>query len=514
MSRLRLIIRGAFSNWVSYAVTFLVAFFLSPFIVHHLGNVAYGVWVLVVSLISYLGLLDLGLRGAVTRYVAQHHAQNDHIESSRVVFGALWIRFWISCGILALSTILAFGLPKILEIPVELVLPARWALLLIGANLAMTLSFGVFGAVLAALHRFDLLSAVSIGQSLGRAAGAVILLRAGHGIVALASWELSVGVAVCLATAALSLRTYPELRISLGRPGPALLKKLWSYSFYAFLLNTAVQVVYYTDNLVVGSFVSVAAVTFYAIGGSIIEYLRQLVSSLTVSFTPLASRIDAEGQRDHMKSLLIHGTRASLLIALPIEATLFFRGPTFIGLWMGEHYAAASGHVLQVLLIAQVFALANMTSGGIAYGMAKHKPVAIWACLEGAGNLALSMLLAHKIGIMGVAWGTVIPSLAIHLFVWPPYVCKLVGMPVWGYVFRAWLQPILAVLPFAGGCYLAEHYWMASGLIPFFAQIAALMPLFIAGVLLCFSSEVATLFKRRSMLFLKKNVDAPPGHIE
>jgi hypothetical protein len=33
---------------------------MSPFIVHHLGTSAYGMWVLVGSLTGYLGLLNLG----------------------------------------------------------------------------------------------------------------------------------------------------------------------------------------------------------------------------------------------------------------------------------------------------------------------------------------------------------------------------------------------------------------------------------------------------------------------
>ena len=490
MARSRFIARSALFNWASYGVTFVVAFFLSPYVVHHLGNIPYGVWTLVGSLVSYMGLLDLGLRGAVTRYVARFRTQGEHSEASRSVSAALWLRMWISVFIVLASATLAFLLPRFVNLPPDLQSAMRWALFLTGTNLAMTLTFGVFGAVLAAMHRFDMLSSVTMSQALARAIGVVLLLRAGHGIVSLAALELSIGVAANLSIAILAFRVYPQLRISLSRPATEILKTLWSYSFYAFLINVAVQVVYYTDNLIVGAFVSLSAVTLYAIGGTLIEYLRQLVSSLTVAFTPLASSLEAEGEKNEMKRLLIHGTRASLLIALPIEVALFFRGPTFIELWMGPQYAATSGKILQILLVAQIFALANNTSGGIAYGMGKHKPVAIWACVEGVSNLVLSIILVRRWGIIGIAWGTAIASLAIHLTFWPRYICKLVQMPVAKYLWRAWAQPFIAVAPFAAACYLADKYWKDSSLLIFFGQIAALLPLFVAGIAVCFWGEI------------------------
>ena len=78
MSRIRRIAQNIVSNWFALVVTTVVGFFLSPFVVHHLGNLAYGVWVLIASLVSYMNLLDLGLRGAVTRFVSKGKAQDDH----------------------------------------------------------------------------------------------------------------------------------------------------------------------------------------------------------------------------------------------------------------------------------------------------------------------------------------------------------------------------------------------------------------------------------------------------
>ena len=47
--RFRHLARNVFSNWFATGANMATGFFLAPFIVHHLGNAEYGVWVLAIS---------------------------------------------------------------------------------------------------------------------------------------------------------------------------------------------------------------------------------------------------------------------------------------------------------------------------------------------------------------------------------------------------------------------------------------------------------------------------------
>lgn len=512
MSRIRRIAQNIVSNWFALVVTTVVGFFLSPFVVHHLGNLAYGVWVLIGSLVSYMNLLDLGLRGAVTRFVSKGKAQDDHEEASQAVSGALWIRLWISLAIIAAGLFLSVTFHHIFTIPAELQQAARIAVLVTAVTVGINLWCGVFGGVLAALHRYDLTSTVSVGQTCARAAGIVYLLRSGHGILSLAIWDLCTSLTANLLLIFLCFRVYPRLKVAFSRPDRRTLQKLWNYSFYAFLVNVAIQVTYYTDNLVVGAFLSPSAVTLYAIGGLLIGYARQIVSSMTTTFTPLASTFEAEGSYDNLRRLVIHGTRAALIVSLPIEVALFFRGHSFIRLWMGEQYAQPSGTVMQILLLSVVFSSANTTSGGIVYGMEKHKRIALWAMAEAVANFVLSIILVRRMGINGVAWGTTIPSVIIELLLWPSYICKLVVIPVRTYLWQTWIRTMLAVVPFGLACALAERYWPARNLVIFFLQIAALLPLLPLAVAGIFRGEVTTQIrewrKRRNAAGQLKNYES------
>src|SRR6267142_5645642 len=151
---------SVFLNWIALAISIGIAFFLSPFVVHRLGNVAYGVWTLVISMTAYMGLLDLGLRGAVTRFVSKHHARGEHQESSRTFSAALWFRAWIGLLIVLTSLGLSRAATHIFHIPPEMQVATSWAITIAGTSFAVTLTVGVFSGVLAALNRFDLISEI------------------------------------------------------------------------------------------------------------------------------------------------------------------------------------------------------------------------------------------------------------------------------------------------------------------------------------------------------------------
>jgi O-antigen/teichoic acid export membrane protein len=508
MSKDKKIVSSVALNWVSMATSMAVMFFLSPFIVHHLGSIAYGVWTIVVSATNYMSLLDLGLQGAVIRYVAGDSAKGEHLDSSRTVSAALAIRFGIGLGVILVSISLGSLLPHLFHIPAELQRQARWAMVVTGTSLAISLTFGVFSAVLAGLHRFDLTSAVAMSQVVLRAIGVVYLLRAGHGILALAACELGVNVLAQAALARLSFQAYPRLRLLVELPRRDLIRKLWQYSVYAFAINIAQQVIYYTDNLLVGAFLSATAVTYYAIGGGLIEYLRQIVGKLTTTFVPLASRLEAEGKQAQLHSLLINGTRASLAVSLPIGVALFFRGHTFISLWMGPQYAQVSAQVLQILLISTVLTCGNSVSGNIAYGLGVHRPVAFWVAGEAFANVALSIVLVKKLGIYGVAWGTMIPSLFVAVVLWPRYIAQVLKISLVGYLWQSWGRSLLASIPYALACYYTDRFWQPSNIIFFFAQIAAVLPLFFIAAGLLFWNELAYRLRvRRELLASKAGAD-------
>jgi O-antigen/teichoic acid export membrane protein len=483
-------------NWVAMAVGMVVPFFLTPIVVHHLGSTGYGIWILAVSTVSYLTLLDLGLRSAIIRFVSKADAQGNLEEAKKAIQATLWFRVLVAAGITVLSIALAALFPHLFKLPPDLQRAAQITVLMCSLGVAVSMISGVFGAVLNAIQRFDVLSTIGIFQVIARAGGVVLILLTGHGLTTLAYWELTVAVLSGVAFGGAALRLYPPCRVRIGRPDFTTLKMIWSYSFMMFIIIIASQVIFSSDNMVVGGFLSVGLVAYYSIGGSLTVYSGQIVSGLSTTFTPMASGFEASGKMEELRRLLMRGTQAVLALALPISLALLFRGKTFIGLWMGPHYSQVSGTVLQILLIGQFFTVANNTASNIMFAIGKHKAVAKVASVEAALNLGLSILLVKTVGIYGVAWGTSISMSIMHLIFWPRYVRKILGIPVLQYLWEGWGKITLCSLPYAAVCAVADQRWHPASLAMFFVQIAVILPVYFVGVFLVFRKEAKELFRK------------------
>ena len=90
---------NALANAGGYAVAVVTAFVIAPITIRTLGDTRYGAWVLVSEVIGYYGLLDLGIRGAVSFFVARYAARDQQAEVEQTVSTAFWLL--AACGTLA-----------------------------------------------------------------------------------------------------------------------------------------------------------------------------------------------------------------------------------------------------------------------------------------------------------------------------------------------------------------------------------------------------------------------------
>ena len=472
---------NALSNWGAFVVSAVSGFFLSPFIVHGIGNDAYGAWALIGSLISYLGLLDLGVRSAVTRYVANHQSASRHAELGHLVSTAL--TFFTLAGVVAAAVGGAFaywGLPHV-DMPGELLAPARITVLLASLGVTISMISGVYQAIPAGTQHFRILNAVTVASTLARVVAVIIGLNAGGGIITLAAIQLAINAAVGFAMISISRRVYPELQIRPAAWRRADARTLLSFGIVSWILQIASMLIHYADPLVIAALLPVLQVTFFAIAASLIDYARQLVSGISHLIAPHASALEGSGRAADAGEAALTGARFATLISLTLLVTFIWRGATFIGLWMGPEFASACGTVLVILACARWFSASFQVTSNALIGLGRHRGLIPAAVLEAMANLALSIWLAGHYGIIGVAMGTLIPRVALTVGFAPWYMRYAAGVPISRYLYQTIVRPSLAIIPFALATIWTEHAWAADGLAIFFAQVAVALPLAVAG---------------------------------
>jgi peptidoglycan biosynthesis protein MviN/MurJ (putative lipid II flippase) len=63
-------------------------------------------------------------------------------------------------------------------------------------------------------------------------------------------------------------------------------------------------------------------------------------------------------------------------------------------------------------------------------GMGDIRVPALFDAFQATANLVLSLILVRQWGVMGVAWGTLIPAACCELGLLLPYVCRRIGLTV------------------------------------------------------------------------------------
>lgn len=473
------------SSWLALGIGVVVSFFLSPFVVAKLGSAWYGVWAVAAQFTGYLYLLDFGVRESVIRYTSKYCARGQGSKLNRILTVSVMIYAGVTLVALALTAICAWGVPYWLKLEPQLWAETRAALIFTGLTIAQTFLFNIFTGILIGVRRWDIANVMGIAINLARAALIVLFLGLGYGIVALAAIQFAVAVLSGLATmiVALVLLRRNGLRFALVRLDrrsiQRLSKRVFGYGFYVLVNNVGEKIITATDAIVVGIFLPISSVAYYAVAGSLVGYLRQLVASTAQVFNPLASHLHALRQGTELRNMFLLGAKLNVLITLPIAATYAALGVEFVGLWMGEEFAAPSGQVLLVLALMQILAAPQYMISSLLYGISRHRTIAILRLIEGAANLALSIVLVKRVGLVGVALGSAIPNVIIVLGVLPTIACRFVGMRLRDYFHHVYLRPLAAIAPFTLAALWVREHLPASNLLVFFVHVAGLMCIYL-----------------------------------
>jgi O-antigen/teichoic acid export membrane protein len=480
MSSSNRIVKNIFSNWSGFAINLAIAFFLSPFLVKSLGAVYYGLWVILNQFTGYMSILDLGVRSAVTKHVANYHGSQDTSGLNRIVSTAVSIYSAVAVGSLGISAAMVYWVPSLFDMPPESVSSARMVIAIGGLTVAQAFVFNIYYGVLMGIQRYDLFNRLAIIIAVGKAVALVVLLTLDYGIVAMAAVQGASSVLNNLGARWLCRRELPALRVRLVGRRHGAYSEVFDYSVASFFVVVSQKIIYQADVFVIGVFVNTAAVTIYAIPGTLIEYMRRIIIAMTETFVPLASQLKAQADHTRIRALLLQGTRMAALVGLPICIVFLTMGERFIALWMGPEYASAGRNVLLVLSISQLFSVTHMTAREVLNGIGKHKWNARIFGVEAVANLILSVILVQRFGLLGVAIGTAVPHILMAVVVYPVIAARVLGFSLVSYVAavaRAWL----AVLPFGVTCYALNRFLPAHSLAEFFLQVAAAGLVYLAG---------------------------------
>ena len=216
------------------------------------------------------------------------------------------------------------------------------------------------------------------------------------------------------------------------------------FSVYMTVIDWANRLNYQLDELVIGAFLGQPAVAVWAPAERIVSGVQRLTNQVNGVLFPLIVDSDTTNQQKRLQQILLEGTRLSLVMVVPMAAAIFVLADPLIYAWLGTGASTVTGAipVLQILSVAVAIRVGDATSTTLLKGAGSHKLVAGVNLVAGLVNVALSALLIGRFGLIGVAYGTLIPIGCAAVFVLFPAACRRVGVPVG----RAFMHAVVPAL--------------------------------------------------------------------
>jgi O-antigen/teichoic acid export membrane protein len=414
---------------------------------------AFGAWSLILQLSAYVGYLDFGIQTAISRFVAHSTERGDTAQRDGIVSTALACLSVACCAAVAGLLVLAFVLPEVFHsLPCEMVGQVRVALLLVGGSLALGLPSSAFAGTFVGLQRNEVPGAIVGGSRIVSAASLILIVRSGGGIVAMGVTVAAVNVAsyglhyVAYRRAMVHLQ--PAVHLSLEKVSRSAAKELFDYCFSLTVWALGLLLVTGLDLTIVGIY-SFPEIGYYAVAATVVTFLAGIFAALFGAMGAPAAVIHARGDRTGLGRFVLVTTRFGVILLLAAGLPLIVFSRPLLQLWVGTDYALHGAILLQVLLAANVIRISVTPYVLAMLGSGEQSRIILVPLLEGVTNLALSLLLAHSLGALGVALGTLIGAV-VGLLGTVLYNIKrtpAIHMSAREYVLNSLLRPCLWAVP-------------------------------------------------------------------
>lgn len=421
------ILKNSLANYCGFFISLAIAFFLSPFLVHTLGDTRYGIWSIAASLSGYMSLLDMGISSSLTRYVAKYKTLNKEDTLNSIISSACFLLLLCSSSVIALSPLVSYLIVTYLQFDATLVKIVQTLIIIISFDVALFLAAGTFRGIFQGLQRYDITNIAHIITSISNAALFYIFLTRGYGLITMGLISISGKTITITIFTLLIKKKFTFINISWKSVSRKSIRTIFSHSTFSFINIVASQIAYYSDTFVIGFFINAATITYYSIAWSLTEYIKKFCISFTNVFIPAASAYDAaKDGYDQIRQLLYSGTKYALVFIGLFCVGLMILGGPFIDCWMGDIYGQKSRPILFLFTISHFFVLPQLISQSILMGMTRHQIVAYGNLVVSFVNLTLSILLVQKYGMVGVAIGTTIPQMILSGLIVPYQTCKII----------------------------------------------------------------------------------------
>ena len=451
---------GVVLSYISEAIKILTALLYTPVMLRLLGQSEYGLYQLVSSVVSYLGLLSLGFTSAYVRYFSIAKAKGPEDEVARLN-GMFMTIFLVIAGIAALcggimvSNIRVLFSSGLTDQEYE---KARILMVLMVFNLSISFPNSVFNCIVSAHERFFFQRSLTVLQNLLNPFLTLPLLLMGYGSVGMVLVTTVITLAK-LATDVWYVFHKLHARFIFRGFNFTLLKDIWAFTFFIFLNQIIDQINWSVDRFLLGRMIGTSAVAVYGLGAQINTLYVQMSTTISSVFAPQINRMVVQRNDNHeLSELFTRVGRIQFILLSLILSGFIFVGRSFMEIWGGSKSYGESYFVALLLIVPSTVPLIQNLGIEIQRAKNMHRARSVVYFCIALANVAVSIPLIRKYGVIGAPIGTAISIILGNGFFMNWYYGKRIGLEIiqfWKEIlsfFPGFIVPILFGV-------IITHFW-------------------------------------------------------
>ena len=400
---------GVILSYITMFAQNIIGILYTPIMLRLLGKSEYGLYQLVYSVVSYLGLLSFGFGSAYVRFYSRYKVKNDEDGIARL--NGMFITIFLIIALISVlaGSVLVFNVELIFKqglTPSE-ISTARILMILMVFNLAVTFPSSVFDSYVTAHECYFFQRVVSLLQTVLNPFLTLPLLLMGYKSISL------VAVTTILTVGKFIINMYYcrkkiDMRFKFKNMQFSLLKEIWVFSFFIFLNMIVDQINWSVDKFILGMFGGTVAVAVYAVGGQINTLYMSLSTSVSSVFIPRINTIVADSNDNkQLTDIFTRVGRIQFIVLALVLNGFILLGKYFISVWAGNGYDSAY-YVVLLLIIPVTVPLIQYLGIEIQRAKNMHKFRSIIYFMIAIGNVLISIPLTKAYGEVGAAFGTAI----------------------------------------------------------------------------------------------------------
>ena len=403
-----------------YVLSLFIAFFSRKVFLDCLGAEFIGLTGMLMNIMSFLSVAELGIGTSIVYFLYKPLQENNQEKINEIMSMLAYLYRCIGFIIMGIGILVSLFFPwwfGNLNISLFLVYFAFYAFL---ASSAAGYIFNYKQLLVGANQKQYLVNAyfqtISIVQS-------VIQILLAYYYRDLYLWVAVGLIFTIIGITVFNIRIrqlYPWLRINL-KEGKENLKKypeVLQKTRQIFVQRIKDFILYRSDEILVGTFVSVVQVAFYGNYTIITNKLIFLVNILSNGMNAGIGNLVAEGNEHNTMKVFWELTAVRFLITGGVVFGLLLFLQPFVICWFGEHYRL--NDLIIYLLIINIFIF--LSRGVVEMFISAHGLFSdVWAAwIELIINLTITLSLAPFWGIVGILLGKIISVFFIAI-IWKPY---------------------------------------------------------------------------------------------